>query len=65
MVNSVIEDVNIQCPYCGEPMLRCIETVSGSQEYVEDCEVCCQPILMNVSVSEGEITGVDALRENG
>ncbi len=64
MVSSALENMNIQCPYCGESMLMFIETTVGDQEYVEDCQVCCQPILMLVSVNGGDITSVEAVREN-
>lgn len=30
------------------------------QEYVEDCEVCCNPILIQVEIEEGEIVIFDA-----
>lgn len=32
------------CPYCGESVAIAIDPGSGNlQQYVEDCEVCCQP----------------------
>jgi len=30
------------------------------QEYVEDCEVCCNPILIQVEIEAGEIVIFDA-----
>jgi hypothetical protein len=34
----------VQCPYCGEEVVIGLDPGSGSvAEYVEDCEVCCQP----------------------
>lgn len=63
MVN-VLEHMDIQCPYCGESVLTFIETTVGDQEYVEDCQVCCQPILMIVSVQNGNITALDAVCGN-
>lgn len=39
----------VECPYCGEPVVIAVDPGGGSfQEYVEDCEVCCNP--WNVSV---------------
>jgi hypothetical protein len=35
-----------------------------SQTYVEDCEVCCNPIELQVSFQEGELTAFEA-RELG
>lgn len=46
---------NIQCPYCWEMIEITVDCSVESQEYVEDCEVCCQPIVMQITVSiEGE-----------
>jgi Cysteine-rich CPXCG len=37
------------CPYCGESVELSVDPGGGSlQEYVEDCEVCCNP--WNVTV---------------
>lgn len=37
-------DALVHCPYCGEPNEIALDPGSGeSQEYVEDCQVCCQP----------------------
>ncbi len=31
-----------------------------SQPYVEDCEVCCNPIELKVSFEEGELASFEA-----
>lgn len=34
----------VLCPYCGEENSVTLDPGSGEeQEYVEDCQVCCQP----------------------
>ena len=34
----------VQCPYCGETCEIALDPGGGSvQQYVEDCQVCCQP----------------------
>ena len=34
----------VRCPYCGESNVIALDPGSGAhQEYVEDCQVCCQP----------------------
>jgi len=33
-----------QCPYCWEQISMLLEESSEIQNYIEDCEVCCQPI---------------------
>jgi hypothetical protein len=43
-------DATVVCPYCGEAVAIVLDPGSGSvQEYVEDCEVCCQPWTVSVS----------------
>jgi hypothetical protein len=38
------------CPYCGEVVLLALDPGGGArQEYVEDCEVCCQPWQVSVA----------------
>ena len=41
---------HVICPYCGEPNEIAVDPGSGaSQEYIEDCQVCCQPWRVTVS----------------
>lgn len=44
--------VDVDCPYCGETIQARVDLSSGDQSYVEDCQVCCQPIQMAVQVAE-------------
>jgi hypothetical protein len=43
--DGVAEDSSVvMCPYCGEPNEIALDAGSGGQqEYIEDCQVCCQP----------------------
>lgn len=38
----------ISCPYCGERLDVLIDSQEAGQQYIEDCQVCCQPIVFNV-----------------
>ena len=41
---------HVICPYCGEPNEIAVDPGSGaSQDYIEDCQVCCQPWRVTVS----------------
>jgi hypothetical protein len=40
----------VQCPYCGEAFETLIDLSAGSATYIEDCQVCCQPIEFKVAV---------------
>ena len=49
---SLLEECAADCPYCGEPITLLIDTSCAEQSYVEDCEVCCQPMVVSVFVDE-------------
>jgi len=54
---SGLNEKQIECPYCGETMDVLIDCSVPQQRYIEDCQVCCQPINFDVSVDqEGEST---------
>jgi cysteine-rich CPXCG protein len=41
------------CPYCGEENEIALDPGSGTdQDYVEDCQVCCQPWRVTVHYDE-------------
>lgn len=42
-------EAEVTCPWCGEVCVIALDPGSGAeQEYVEDCQVCCQPWLVSV-----------------
>lgn len=54
------EEVWVQCPYCGEMIEILVDISVGEQQYIEDCSVCCAPILMSAQVDEaGQFSHVD------
>ncbi len=42
------------CPHCGE-MIELVVDPSADQEYIEDCQVCCCPLMVCVIVQEGQL----------
>jgi len=40
------------CPYCGEEISMVLDLSVRGQSYVEDCEVCCNPIEISYSVQD-------------
>jgi len=45
------EPTEISCPFCGETFTTFIDISGGSQQYIEDCQVCCRPIELKVTIS--------------
>jgi len=57
----MLEPIRILCPYCGECFESHADTSAGSQQYVEDCAVCCRPIELHLRVGDdGGLLGIDA-----
>ncbi|MBU2966616.1 CPXCG motif-containing cysteine-rich protein [Amphritea sp. 2_MG-2023] len=52
-----IETVSQSCPYCGEPIVLLVDCSAGDQQYIEDCQVCCKPITVELRLegSEAEV----------
>ena len=47
----IVESVKSVCPHCGEVIELLIDTSVSTQEYIEDCQVCCCPMLIKVEVN--------------
>jgi len=58
-------DQQIHCPYCGEPLEIYIDPSIEQQQYVEDCQVCCAPILISVVLDDGLVSTLSVEQENG
>ena len=57
-------EVALGCPYCGESISVLVGDSLPEQSYVEDCEVCCRPIVLGIRVEiDGEVV-VSAKSEN-
>lgn len=53
---ALLNEQTISCPYCGEPIDVLIDTQEAGQQYIEDCQVCCSPIVFVIDVDfEGNL----------
>ena len=62
-MNELIEH-DIRCPYCDESISVLIDGSVNEQSYVEDCQVCCRPILLSATVGRDGLARVVATAEN-
>ncbi len=46
-----------QCPHCWEEISMLLDVSVPRQKYIEDCEICCNPIELHVSFENGELVG--------
>lgn len=51
------------CPWCGEPAEAALDLSAGDQQYIEDCPVCCRPILFDLR-TDGIDWTLDVRRED-
>jgi hypothetical protein len=48
------------CPYCSEEISMLLDPSMARQQYIEDCEVCCNPIELRFEVKESELIYFEA-----
>jgi len=63
--NGGTQFTTVQCPYCGEPFDTAVDLSAGSTSYIEDCQICCRPIELDIEVgTDGELIAVAARRSD-
>lgn len=53
-----------QCPYCGENIDILIDCSIEHQNYTEDCQICCQPINIDATVTHENKISIYLSQEN-
>lgn len=61
---QALQEYSLMCPYCGEMIEVLLDASIDYQQYIEDCSVCCRPIVLSVSVEADGSLHVDAVDEN-
>ena len=59
-----LTEKTISCPYCGELISVLIDDSYPDQQYIEDCQVCCRPIVLDVATDADGDVAVRARSEN-
>jgi len=59
-----LEPVTQYCPYCDESVDLFIDCSVPRQEYIEDCRVCCRPMIVNVEIGNDGTPAVSVRNEN-
>ena len=59
----MLDEVEVSCPYCGEVFTALIDSSAGEQSYIEDCQICCNPIQFEVR-SDANGLQVNTRRDN-
>ncbi|MDP2100094.1 MAG: CPXCG motif-containing cysteine-rich protein [Methylobacter sp.] len=59
-----MDEITIDCPYCGEAIDVLVDCYDEPQQYYQDCSVCCAPILFIVSENESGDIQVEVKRDD-
>lgn len=60
----MIQFETITCPYCWEAIEIALDLSVDEQQQVEDCSVCCRPIVIRYRTENGELAALDTAAEN-
>ena len=64
-MNEILQERYVCCPFCGEGFVTLVDASAGTQHYVEDCQICCNPIVFSITVgADGNLEDIDVRREN-
>ena len=61
---NYLEEQTVACPYCGETLEVLIDPQDVGHEYIEDCQVCCKPIVFTIATDQAGIVSVQVRDEN-
>ncbi len=50
------------CPYCWEQISMLLDPDMSDEEYVEDCQVCCNPIQIVFKLRDENVIEFEAQR---
>lgn len=51
----MLQQSSLQCPYCGERIDILLDGSVACQEYIEDCSVCCRPMVVTAVTTDDDV----------
>jgi Cysteine-rich CPXCG len=55
---NMLQGQDATCPHCWETINLTLDLSVTEQSYVEDCPVCCKPMMVSYTTSDGEVAEV-------
>jgi transcription elongation factor Elf1 len=62
-LTDLVREHYFTCPHCGEKISFLIDLTLEKQNYVEDCEICCNPIKVELKIEDNNIALFEAKAE--
>ena len=63
-MDGALQEQAITCPYCWESISVLLDPGDRGGSYVEDCQVCCRPILFRLHLANDGALVADVSRED-
>jgi len=64
-LSTLIDEVNVDCPHCGESITLVVDLSVDEQIYIEDCFVCCRAIRVTCRADGGIFAGIEVTCADG
>jgi hypothetical protein len=64
-LTALLHHESITCPYCWETIEIALDLSIDEQQYVEDCSVCCRPIVIAYRAEDGTLAELAVTAETG
>jgi hypothetical protein len=55
---NLLQGHDATCPHCWETISLTLDLSVPDQAYIEDCPVCCKPMLVAYSSEDGELASL-------
>jgi hypothetical protein len=52
---NALQGQDATCPHCWETINLTLDLSVPEQSYIEDCPVCCRPMLVSYRAEDGEV----------
>ena len=60
----MLQEAAISCPGCGESITLLIDLSVTDQQYIEDCQVCCQPMCVHARSDGEKLVAIDVSHQD-
>jgi len=60
----MVQFETITCPYCWEAIEIALDLSVDEQQQVEDCSVCCRPIVVRYRAENGQLAALETEAES-